>query len=142
MMYSVTWDGPNAHEPHRGRRVTVSSETELDAVLDQVAVESRNKGIAFAVQINRAEAPGAVMIGVGDAHRSFVDWLMDKGHRLYGSESQGPDGDDPVAYDVYGNWHEHPAEQSRVTPTGARAAAREYVRTGQRPSGVTWKVPE
>lgn len=75
MRYSVSWDGPSP----RGRKATVSTEAELDAVLEQVAVESAAKGIAFAVQINRAASPGAVMIGVGDPGRSLVDWLMDKG---------------------------------------------------------------
>lgn len=142
MSYSVSWDGPSARDPHRGRKATVSTETELDAVLDQVAVESAAKGIAFAVQINRAASPGAVMIGVGDPGRSFVDWLMDKGHRLYGHEPGVAAGADPVAYDVYGNFHEHPPEQSRVTPAVAREAAREYVRTGQRPTCVSWGVPD
>lgn len=81
------------------------------------------------------------MIGIGDPERSFVDWLMDKGHKRYAYEPDVPPTHAPVAYDAYGNWHEHPPEESRVTPGTARQAAHEYVRTGERPTCVEWALP-
>jgi hypothetical protein len=81
------------------------------------------------------------MIGVGHPDRSFVDWLMPKGHRRYGLEPDVPPPPEPIAFDVYGNWHEHRPEQTRVTPAKAREAAREYVATGGQPRSLQWRSP-
>lgn len=138
MIYNVSWDGPSASNPDRGSEVDVSTVAELDAVFDRIVTDAAAKGIPFAVQVDGEESSGSVMIGVGNPDHSFIDWLMDEGHRNYGWEPGIPATVAPVAYDVYGEWHEHPPEESRVTPATAVEAAREYARTGERPTCVGW----
>ena len=141
MIYNVSWDGPSAQNPQRGSEVDVSTVAELDAVLDRVAAHAAAKGVPFAVQVDREDSAGSVMIGVGHPQRSFIDWLMDEGHRSFGSEPDMPAAAASVVFDVYGEWHEHPPEQSRVSPAVALEAAREYVRTGERPTCINWSTP-
>jgi hypothetical protein len=65
---------------------------------------------------------------------------MPKGHRRYARQPDLPPWNEPIGFDVYGNWHEHKPEETRVTPGLALEAAREYLRTGQRPTCVEWNA--
>jgi hypothetical protein len=138
MTYQVSWDGPSADDPDRGYEVEISTVAELDAVLDQVAVHAATEKVPFAVQVHDDAAPGSVMLGVGHPERSFVDWLVPDGLHQYAYEPKFAPGGEPIGFDVYGDWREHPPEKLRVHPGTAREAAREYVRTGRRPTGVEW----
>lgn len=138
MSYIVSWDGPSADEPDRGNEVPVTTLSELDAVLDQVASYAAARKLPYAVQVDKADAPGSVMIGIGHPDRSFIDWLMPKGRRQYAFDPDIPEPAESTVFDVYGEWHEHEPEESRVRPEAAREAAREYLRTGQRPTCAQW----
>jgi hypothetical protein len=139
--YTVSWDGPSARQPDRGNEVQVSTVDELDRALYQVAEQAAAEKLPYAVQVYRPDATGSVMIGIGHPERSFIDWLMPKGHREYGYLADIDAWGEPIGFDVYGEWHEHEPEQARITPATAREAAREYVRTGQRPTCVEWAKP-
>jgi hypothetical protein len=139
--YTVSWDGPSARQPDRGNEVLVSTVDQLDRALDRVAAQANAEKLPYAVQVHRSEAPGSIMIGIGHPQRSFIDWLMPKGHREYGYVEGVAAWSEPIGFDVYGEWHEHEPEQVRVVPATAREAAREYVRTGQRPTCVDWARP-
>jgi hypothetical protein len=139
--YIVSWDGPSAREPERGHEVQVSTVDDLDQVLDQVAAQAAAENLPYAVQVYHPDAQGSIMIGIGHEERSFVDWLIPKGYRKYGRIDTVPAPDQPIAFDVYGDWHEHEPEQSRITPDTAREAVREFVRTGGQPTCVEWVEP-
>jgi hypothetical protein len=121
--------------PHEADVTTVA---ELDAVLHQVAAQATAENIPFAVQVHHADARGSIMIGIGHPDRSFIDWLASDGYHEYGYEPALPAATEPVAFDVYGDWHEHPPHKLRVRPATASHAVREYVVTGQRPTCVEW----
>jgi hypothetical protein len=140
--YTVSWDGPSAEEPNRGHEVQVSTAAELDAVLDQVAAQASSEEVPYAVQIHQPGQHGAVMIGIGHPDRSFIDWLdRSEPHgtaNRYGVESGLAPVAEPIGFDFYGDWTDMPPARTRITPSAAREAAREYVCTGQRPTTVEW----
>jgi hypothetical protein len=145
MSYVVSWDGPSEEEPGRGNEVPVSTVDELDAVLDRVAAQATAEDLPYAVQVHRPGRHGAVMFGIGHSVRSFLDWL-DRGQPhgtadRYAVEPGVSAASEPVAFDFYGDWTEMPPERTRVTPLAARDAAREFVRTGGRPTCVEWVEP-
>jgi hypothetical protein len=140
--YFVSWDGPSAQQPKRGHEVAVSTTAHVDAVLKQVAAQAAIDEVPSAVQIHRPRHDGAIMIGVGHPTRSFIDWL-DRSQPHGTGDRSAVDTDLPnieqsIGFDVYGNWSEMPPPRTRITPQAARAAAHEYLETGQRPTGVEW----
>jgi Immunity protein Imm1 len=141
MKYTVSWDGPNEVEPDRERRILISTVAELDAALDEAADQAVAEQLPYAVQVDHPRAPGCVTIGLGDEERAFVDWLTPEGRREYAFEPHIPVEAGGVAFDVNGEWYEHDPEELRVTPMTAREAARQYVRTGLRPTCVDWARP-
>ena len=141
MSYIVSWDGPSATDPNRGYEIVVNTVAEADAAIDRVVAQTETEGIPFAAQIHRADAEGSLMVGLGHGSRAFVDWLMDAGHRQTAIEPGVEPQDEPIGFDVYGQWHERDPEETMVTPPTARRAIREYVNSGQRPTGLTWTTP-
>jgi len=138
MTYQVSWDGPSADDPSRGTEIEVSDVAELDAALDRAEAQALAEEVPCAVQIHCSTAPGSLLLGLGHPGSSFVDWLVPDGLHQSAYEASCPEGDATIGFDVYGDWHERPPAKLRVRPTTAREIAREYVRTGQRPSGVDW----
>ncbi|GAA0909302.1 Imm1 family immunity protein [Virgisporangium aurantiacum] len=142
MSYVVTWG--------RGERRTVSTIGELDAALD----EATNPGMPRVVGIYPPEhlnsdaspwdepLPPALQIGVGHPGRAFVLWLApDGGIGVDGDAEPWPDGAADIAFDYGGDPVFVGADRGRVRPATARAAAREFVVTGQRPTCVDWAEP-
>lgn len=138
MTYQVSWDGPSAEEPGRGHQVDVDTVADLGGVLDRVAIQAAAENVPFAVQVHDPAASGSIMLGVGRPERSFVDWLVPDGRHEHGYQPDTTPPAEPIGFDVYGGWHEHPTHKLRVTPNTARQAAREYVRTGRRPTCLRW----
>lgn len=142
MSYIVSWDGPSPQEPDRGREVTVETSVDLQTVLDEIAAQAATDEIPYAVQVHQIGRHGAIMIGVGHPERSFIDWLdrsqpHGTGNR-YGLQLDLAPIDEPIGFDVYGNWTEVPPPRTRITPATARAAAGQYLLTAQRPTSVEW----
>ena len=142
MTYLVSWDGPGADEPDRGNEVAVSTVPELDAVLDRIATQAEAEHLCYAAQVHHLGHHGSIMIGIGHPERSFIDW-MDRGqpegrNNRFAVDPALPPVAEDVPFDVYGNWSEVSPERTRVRSATAREAAREYVRTGVRPTGVHW----
>ncbi|MFY1673863.1 Imm1 family immunity protein [Plantactinospora sp. WMMB334] len=139
MSYVVTWGW--------GNRRPGFSATELDAALDEAAAS----GVPRVVGIYPPEhlagdaspwdepQPPALQIGVGHPDRSFVLWLGPEGG--IGVEADAPSwpsGAPDIAFDYGGDAVFAGPTRARVTPATARQAAREFVRTGQRPTCVQW----
>lgn len=142
MTYVVTWG--------RGERRTVSTVAELDAALD----EATEPGVPRVVGIYPPEhlnddaspwdepLPSALQIGVGHPDRAFVLWLgPDGGIGVEATAEPWPDGTADIAFDYGGDAVFVGADRGRVSPAIAQAAAREFVTTGRRPSGLDWAEP-
>jgi hypothetical protein len=89
---------------------------------------------------NRRAADGsALQIGVGHPHRAFALWLApDGGIGVDPGAEPWPDGAEDIAFDYGGDAVFVGADRGRVRPGAARAAAREFVTTGRRPTCLTW----
>jgi hypothetical protein len=142
MSYVVTWG--------RGGRRSVSTVAELDAALD----EATDPGVPRVVGIYPPEhfdgaaspwdepLPPALQIGVGHPDRAFVLWLApDGGVGVDPDVEPWPDGAADIAFDYGGDPIFVGADRGRVGPASARAAAREFVASGNRPTCVGWVDP-
>jgi hypothetical protein len=79
-------------------------------------------------------------IGVGHPERAFAFWAGEGGG--WGRESGVSPLTDEVPFDYCGQWTEFHPEQTCVMPETAKVAAREYIATGRRPTGLTWWDPD
>ncbi len=131
----------------RGNRRDVNSVAELDRALD----EATDVGWPQVVGVYPPEQldtdaspwdhprPPALQIGLGRPDRSFVLWLGPEA--AIGSEPGAPPWPDraaPIAFDYGGDPIFCGPDRARVTPPAARAAARLYATTGQRPTNLHW----
>lgn len=134
-VYQVQWG--------RGEPVTVASVEELDAVLDEVAGMTGDGNAPFAVSITEDEdgadpfGPVGLQVGFGHPSRGFVFWTGDE-EGGYGREPGIGPHREGIGFDLGGQWTEYHPDETRVTPETARQAARHYVETGQRPTGIDW----
>ena len=139
MSYVITWGG--------GNRRPVSTTSDLEAALHQVAKPT----IPTAVGIYPPEyldtdaspwdtaLPPALQFGLGHPDRSFVRWLGPEGGIGVDADAPPwPDGAPDIAFDYDGDAILAGADRARVTPTAARKAAGEFIRTGQRPTCLEW----
>lgn len=138
MSYEVIWGD--------GHMRMVSTADELDAVLGEVAAQADRNNLPFSVTVIPKgyegtsyfddDFPDCIEIGVGHPERSFIQWHGEcGGYAFEPGLDPGPEG---VRYD-YGGQPVYPEpSQLRVTPRAARLAAGEFVRTGRRPTGVSW----
>jgi hypothetical protein len=108
MGYLVSWDSPSADDPTRGHEVEVSEIVELEAVLDRIEAQAASEKVPFAVQVHSDAAAGSILLGVGHASRSFMDWLVPDGLHQYAYEATCAEGSETVRFDMYGSWHERP----------------------------------
>lgn len=139
MTYVVSWG--------RGNRRQVTTVAELDVALDEASAPSVPQlvGIYPPEHFNTDASPWddelrpAVQIGVGHADRSFVVWLGPEGG--VGNDPTAPpwpEGTADIAFDYGGDPVFCGPDRARVTPTLARQAAEEFVRTGTRPTCIDW----
>jgi hypothetical protein len=81
----------------------------------------------------------ALEIGVGHPERSFVVWLGPGGGLgVEPAAPPWPEDAPAIGFDYGGDAVFINADRGRVTPAAAREAAREFVRTGRRPTCIEW----
>jgi hypothetical protein len=121
----------------------VSTAADLDKVLD--GIHMAPDGLPYSVSIfasDSSDIPVTLEIVVGHPDRSFAYHVAAEGSSAWGYQ---PDLS-PVSgflFDHGGVATEAWPERTRVTPTAARAAAREFVTTGgDRPSSLVWDTGE
>lgn len=124
----------------RGNRCEVATADALDAVLDRVETQRSPDGVPFKVDIVRDDPDGfpvGLQLGIGHNDRSFVLYIGDpaSGYAYEAALELWPD---DLVFDYGGQPTEYLPEETRVTPAMAREVARVYVRTGERPTCVTW----
>jgi len=132
--YAIKW----ARQPH----TLVKDVAELDTVLDQVTETAAATGHPHVVSIYPADHdgdwPSTLQLGVGHPERAAAHWISAT-EAGTGYEPHVPPWSAPIGFDLGGVATELPAEDTRLTPQVAREAAREYVRTGHRPTCVHWR---
>ena len=134
--YSVEWGGWDDLG-----RATVSNVADLDAVLDQVATDAEGHpykiGI-FADGVTFDSLPVGVEVVVGLSDRSSVLYLGPEGANI-GYDPTLPAWENGLVWvNANGVPTDYDADRLRLTPEQAREAAREFVRTGKRPTNVQW----
>ncbi|MEO3926067.1 Imm1 family immunity protein [Micromonosporaceae bacterium B7E4] len=120
----------------------VSTMAELDAVLDSIVVGA--EGLPYSVSIvapDGSDFPPMLEICIGNPARSFVYHVGDDGSSAWAYEPGLPPGPD-FLFDYGGVVTEAWPERTRVTPSAARAAAREFIGSGSRPDNLSWDVME
>ncbi len=123
----------------------VSSVADLDEVLDEAETLRGDGGAALVVTIIPVvvgaqfdELPG-LEIGLGHPDRAFIFFGTAEGVGSgYGVESGVEEWPTVIGWDYSGSWTDYEPAKTRVTSATAREAARQYVRTGQRPTCVEW----
>lgn len=123
----------------------VATVDEFDAVLDRIEGLRDPGGLPFKVDISAEAAedawpPQGMQVGLGHPRRARLTWFGEPASGD-GYEPDVPPGDGERIDFSYGGipTEENPAGV-RVTPQTAREAAREYIRTGRRPTCVSWNT--
>jgi len=107
---------------------------DLDTLLAVLATVPGQHGAAHAVDLLPAGAvDGGLQIGIGHPHRAFVYDLDGAGYSIDAELDPWPE---PIAFDCGYDVLDFKPAWTRVSPTTAVTAAREYVRTGGRLSGL------
>jgi hypothetical protein len=118
--YLVSWDAPSVDDPTRGHEVEVSEVVELDAVLDRIEAQAASQKVPFAVQIHNDAAAGSILLGIGHASRSFMDWLVPDGLHQYAYEATYAAGSETVGFDMYGGAWACDKILPSILPQGSR----------------------
>lgn len=124
----------------------VSTVEELDAVLDQVAASRDADGYSYKVGVFADDAavgplPIGLEITLGHPERASVLYIGPDGTGIgYHPDTPAWDGE-PVWFNASGVPTDYGPDRLRLTPAQARHAAREFVRTGHRPTTVCWDEP-
>jgi len=143
MRFVVGW-GRDDDLPNGQPRVAMQTVQELDLLLDLLERERGVDGAPFVVEIADEDSGDGfvtyhLQITVGYQGRAAVHYVgvpaggvgVESGLAVWtGGE---------VTFDENGEPTTFGADQLRVTPEVARGAAREYVRTGLRPTNVWWE---
>ncbi|GAB1689507.1 Imm1 family immunity protein [Krasilnikovia sp. M28-CT-15] len=133
--FKVQWDN--------GKKIVpVATVEQLDAALDQVEKERGPDGLVFVVDITNGELLGRVPIGlhmtVGHPVRNKVIW-MGSGDGIGYEPELEPWHGETIEFDYGHIPTEEPPEYLRVTSAKAREAAREFIRTNERPTCLAWQ---
>ncbi|MEV6596111.1 Imm1 family immunity protein [Actinoplanes sp. NPDC051346] len=132
--FQVQWDNGK-------KTVDVETVEQLDAALDRVEKERGPKGRVFVVDITKGEDEIGVPIGlhmsVGHPVRNRVFW-MGPGDGIGYEPELEPWHGEMIEFD-YGHLPtEEVPEALRVSQEKAREAAREFIRTNERPTCLSW----
>lgn len=142
MTAEISWARPST-DAHRS--VTASTAAELEEALDEAGAYARSAALSdlphgVGVQVYDKATGGSLMFSVG-LERTFLDWIdATTSARTSAYAPEVEPWHEDLAFDLYGSWQELPPEETRITAKIARAAALEYLRTGERPTNVTWQV--
>jgi hypothetical protein len=98
------------------------------------------EGARLTVYVKDPAAPqGALELGVGHPTRSFLLFIGDGGGEATQADMPPwPDGQPDIAFDYGGEPVFCGPERACITPAAARRAARSFIMTGNRPTGVRW----
>ena len=140
MTYLVEWGRDDAEPDRHGRR-RVDTAADLDAALDAITASATRSDKRFAAlilpDVDLDDLPPALHIGIGHPERSYAQWISRDGGG-YAIEPDLSPWPDEITFDHGGQPCFMQPRETRLSPSAARAAAREYVATGQRPRGVEW----
>ncbi|MFB6393540.1 Imm1 family immunity protein [Polymorphospora lycopeni] len=119
---------------------TVDSVTGLDTVLDSITPTG---GLPYCVSLivpDGSDFPPMLQICVGHPERSFAYHVAADGSSGWAHQPELDNGP-AFTFDYAGTPTDAWPERTRVTPAGARAAAREFLASGGgRPSNLAWDV--
>jgi hypothetical protein len=120
--------------PDRSARIT--SINELNGHLELLRGLCGRDGAPIAVDLVPAGAePGGLQIGLGHPERAFV-LSLEPGGGAFAVQDDVPGWPEPIAFDVGNELVDFKPEWTRVRPLAVIEAARQYVRTGVRPTGL------
>lgn len=132
--YVFGW-GENGQDPSGQHTLRVTSADEVDAALDRICADGGIYQVDVYEEIpgeDDAIPPYGFQIVWGHPERAAMAWLGDGAGDA--ADPSLPLWPEPIYYD----FGEALPERIRVTPAQVRAAVREYVHTGQRPTAVNW----
>lgn len=112
----------------------VSSPEELDTLLDKLAREAAAK--PFMVELISPQGD-SMSVGLG-SKKSVLSWVPAGGNPPYYASKGNPGAGGTVVFFYRGSWSEFPG-WSAVPVAAARAAMRQFLQTGGRPSTVEWE---
>jgi hypothetical protein len=131
--------GPYLVYIDRDDPVSVQSVAELDAFLDRVAATPRYQRFPVVADIVSADDRYILQILLGRTDASFLIW------NIADESIEASVGTVLVKGDIvfnYGGSRTDAYDDTTIPVDIARAAAREFLQTGRRPSGVEWKTPQ
>ena len=135
--YVVAW-GVDETSDTGQHTIEVSTPEELDATLDRAVSESEHPVL---VDIYPADwtglVPPGLQLGLGHPERAILVYADAEGS-AYAMDPALPDWPESIAFEYGGQPSDVDPHRLRMTPKAARAGAREYVETGERPGGVAW----
>lgn len=145
MTFTLAW-GRDASAPS-GQHTTVLSDPDaLNAALDVVVEAATAARLPQVVDLfegtwdGGGEAPtGGLQVMIGHPERSWMTWLGDAAALAVDPQLRA--WPELIECDRGGQWDEVNPSWLRISATRAREAALEYVRTGRRPTSVTWVDP-
>lgn len=130
--YIIGW-GEDDQDPSGQHTLRVTTVDEVDAALDRIAARGRTYLVDVYRDIPAQSSPAyGFQIVWGHPERAAMTWLGEHPGRAV--DPSLPPWPEPIGYD---HGEAQPA-RTRVTPAQVRAALREYLRTGQRPTTITW----
>lgn len=133
----------------RNDDIEIATVDELDAFLDTVAATGQQYGIQIAQgtitqwePANKNDARDELPIlelGIGHPERSYLIYYGEPFG--WGINHDLPELAEHLAYNGGGESEERNPRRTRVSIDQAREAAREFIKTGQRPTNVDWFEP-
>lgn len=151
MSFTVVWGYTSPDQSTQAHRHVVSTSKELDDALNQaldtVNLDPNRQPLTVTMYpTDRPDgAPGpALQLGVGHPERSFLTYYgtigVDEQLSAWGTDPGLDPLDEETVFVQSGEPSFYPGDQTRLTPTQARQAAHEYLRTGRRPTIVDWFI--
>lgn len=132
--YVLGW-GENDQDPSGQHTLWVTSAAEVDPALGRISAGGGVYQVDVYEEVPRdddAIPPYGFQIVWGHPERAAMTWLGDDAGDAV--DPSLPPWTEPIDYD----FGEALPDRTRLTPTQVRAAVREYVHTGQRPTTINW----
>lgn len=136
MTYLIGW-GRDDSQPTGQNEVAITTPEELDSVLDEIEATGRPYLVDITPADDDHDVPYGLQIGVGPTPRSFAIYIGEPAGGI-GYDLHLPAIDTSIVFDAGGEPTPYDPQRLRLTPDQARTAAREYVRTRQRPTYINW----
>jgi hypothetical protein len=142
MRFVVGW-GRDDDLPDGQQRVPVNSVEELDHALDRLERERGVDGAPYLVELTDEDSGDDfithhLQLSVGHSDRAALHFIGEPAGGIGYEPGLPPWTGGTVTFDENGEPTEYGADRLRATPAVAREAAREYLRTGRSPTGVSW----